>query len=334
MRAVIADQPGGPEALRLVDLPDPEPGPGEVLLRIHASALNRADVLQRMGLYPPPPGASEVLGMECSGVVERVGEGVDGWRPGDRAAGLLSAGGYAELCAVPEGQLLRVPDGMSMIEAAAVPEVFLTAFDNMITRGGLRPGDWVLVHGGAGGIGTAAIQLARRLGAVVIVTAGSDERLHASRELGATHAINHRTEDFVERVAELTDGRGVDVVLDVMGASYLERNLAALATEGRLVIIGLQGGVRAEIDLNLVMRRRLRVMGSTLRARSVAEKSAVVAAAQREVMPGFEDGTLRPVVGRVVDLADVADAHRAMEAGEVIGKIVLRVTPDAGDAAR
>ena len=325
MRAVVVDQPGGPEVLRIAEVPDPVAGPGEVLLRVHATAVNRADVLQRMGFYPPPPGASDILGLEASGEVEAVGDGVEGWRPGDRACALLAGGGYAEKVAVPAGQLMPLPAGLDLVTAGAVPEVFMTAHDNLVTHAGLRAGEWVLVHGGAGGVGTAAIQLARRLGARVIVTAGSPERIAFCRELGAEAGIDHRGEDFVARTRELTGGAGADVILDVMGAAYLERNLDALAPDGRLVVIGLQGGVHAEIGLNTMLSRRLSLIATTLRSRPVAQKAEIARRVVGQVWPGFADGSLRAVVDRVLPLEQAADAHRAMEQGGHRGKILLRV---------
>jgi putative PIG3 family NAD(P)H quinone oxidoreductase len=323
MKAIVVDSPGDPEVMHLGEVADPTPGPGEVLVRVHATAVNRADTLQRRGFYPPPPGASEIIGMEVAGEVAALGEGVEGWRPGDRAMALLAGGGYAELVAVPAPQLMPVPTGMSWTDAAAIPEVFLTADDNLFTRGRLTAGETVLIQGGGGGVGTAAIQLAHRAGARVVVTAGSAAKLERCRELGADAGINHREEDFVTRVRELTGGGGADVILDVMGASYLARNLEALAVEGRLVIIGLQGGTTAEIDLNLVLRRRLTVIATTLRGRPVEQKGAIVRRLVEDALPGFEDGSLRPVVDRVLPLAEAAAAHRAMEAGENVGKIVL-----------
>jgi putative PIG3 family NAD(P)H quinone oxidoreductase len=323
MRAIVADQPGDPDVLHVAEVPDPVVRPGEVLLRVRASALNRADLLQRRGLYPPPPGESEIIGMEAAGEVESVAEGVTGWSPGDRACALLAGGGYAEKVAVPAGQLMRIPDNIDTITAAAIPECFLTAHDNMVTRGRLRRGETVLIHGGAGGIGTAAIQVARRAGARVVVTAGTAERLQRCRELGADEVINHREEDFVERVAAITGGRGADVILDIIGAAYLERNLRALAEEGRLVVIGLQGGVRAEIDLNTMLSRRLTLIATTMRRRSPEQKAEVVRRATEDLLPGFADGSLRPVVDRVLPLDQAAEAHRAMEAGEPVGKILL-----------
>jgi putative PIG3 family NAD(P)H quinone oxidoreductase len=325
VKAIVVDSPGDPEVMHLAEVPDPSPGPGEVLVRAHATAVNRADTLQRRGFYPPPPGASEIIGMEVAGEVAGLGEGVDGWRAGDRVMALLAGGGYAELVAVPAGQLMAVPQGMSWTDAAAIPEVFLTAHDNLFTRGRLTAGEAVLIHGGGGGVGTAAIQLAHRAGARVLVTAGSAGKLERCRELGADAGINHREEDFVVRARELTGGDGVDVILDVMGASYLARNLDALAIEGRLVIIGLQGGTISDIDLNAMLRRRLTVIATTLRGRPLAQKAEIVRRFVEDGLEGFAAGSLRPVVDRVLPLAEAAAAHRAMEAGENVGKLVLTV---------
>jgi len=325
VKAIVVDEPGDPEVMHLADVPDPVAGPGEVLVRARATAVNRADTLQRRGFYPPPPGASEIIGMEVAGEVVGVGEEVDGWSAGDRVMALLAGGGYAELVAVPAGQLIRVPPGMSWTDAAAIPEVFLTAHDNLFTRGRLAAGETVLIHGGGGGVGTAAIQLAHRAGARVLVTAGSAEKLERCRELGADAGINHREEDFVVRVRELSGGQGADVILDVMGASYLARNLDALAVEGRLVIIGLQGGTISDIDLNAMMRRRLSLISTTLRGRPLEQKAEIVRRFAADALPGFADGSLRTVVDRVLPLAEAPAAHRAMEAGENVGKLVLAV---------
>jgi len=325
MRAVVYDEPGDPEVLRLAEVPEPEPGPGEVLLRVHSTALNRADLLQRRGFYPPPPGASAILGLEAAGEVEALGEGVDTWKPGDRVCALLAGGGYAEKVAVPAVQVMAAPQGMDLVVAGAVPEAFITAHDNLVTRGRLRAGETVLIHGGTGGVGTAAIQVARRAGARVLATAGSPERVTFCRELGAHEGIDHHAEDFVERTRELTDGRGADVILDVMGAAYLERNLRALARDGRLVIIGMQGGIHAEIDLNTLLSNRLSVQGTILRNRPVEQKGEIVRRFAAEALPGFADGSLRPLIDRVLPLEQVVEAHRAMEAGGHLGKIVLRV---------
>jgi len=325
VKAIVVDEPGDPEVMHLADVPDPVAGPGEVLVRARATAVNRADTLQRRGFYPPPPGVSEIIGMEVAGEVVGVGEGVEGWSAGDRVMALLAGGGYAELVAVPAGQLIRVPPGMSWTDAAAIPEEFLTAHDNLFTRGRLAAGETVLIHGGGGGVGTAAIQLAHRAGARVLVTAGSAEKLERCRELGADAGINHREEDFVVRVRELSGGQGADVILDVMGASYLTRNLDALAVEGRLVIIGLQGGTISDIDLNAMMRRRLSLISTTLRGRPLEQKAEIVRRFAADALPGFADGSLRTVVDRVLPLAEAPAAHRAMEAGENVGKLVLAV---------
>lgn len=323
MKAIVVDSPGDPEVMHLAEVADPLPGPGEVLVRSRATAVNRADTLQRRGFYPPPPGASEIIGLEVAGEVVGLGDGVTGWTPGDRVMALLAGGGYAELVAVPAAQLMPVPARLSWTDAAAIPEVFLTAHDNLFTRGRLSAGETVLIHGGGGGVGTAAIQLAHRAGARVLVTAGSAKKIEACRALGADAGINHREEDFVARVGELTGGRGVDIILDVMGAAYLARNLEALAIEGRLVIIGLQGGASADIDLNRMLRRRLTVIATTLRARAAEQKAEIVRRFVDEGLAGFEDGSLRPIVDRILPLAEAAEAHRVMEAGEHTGKIVL-----------
>jgi putative PIG3 family NAD(P)H quinone oxidoreductase len=325
MRAVVVDEPGDAEVMRIAEVPDPLPGPGEVVLRVHATAVNRADLLQRRGFYPPPPGASPILGLEASGEVEQLGEGVSGWQPGDPACALLAGGGYAEKVAVPAGQLMPPPEGVDLVTAAAVPEVFITAHDNLVTRGQLRAGETVLIHGGAGGVGTAAIQVSRLLGARVVVTAGSPERLELCRSLGADHGIDHTREDFVERILAITGGDGADVILDVMGAAYLERNLRALSRDGRLVVIGLQAGIRAEIDLNTMLSRRLALVATTLRSRPVEQKAEIVGRVVAALWPAFAGGRLRPVVDRVLSLDQVVAAHRAMEQGGHAGKIVLRV---------
>ncbi len=325
MRAVIAREAGGPEVLSVGELPDPEPGPGEVVLDVAAAGLNRADLLQRQGFYPPPPGASDVIGMECSGTVSAVGEGVTGWAVGDHACALLAGGGYAERVAVPAGQLMPVPAGVDLVTAAALPEVACTVWSNVFMIAGLKPQETLLVHGGAGGIGSFAIQLAHQLGARVLTTAGTAEKRAACEALGADVAIDYREQDFVAEVKEATDGRGADVVLDNMGAKYLDRNLDALATEGRLVIIGMQGGTRAELDINKLLRKRAAVIGTTLRARPTAEKSAICGSVVEHVWPLVAEGLVRPVVGRTLPLAEAAAAHALMESGEHSGKILLTV---------
>ncbi|MFN8195329.1 MAG: NAD(P)H-quinone oxidoreductase [Nocardioidaceae bacterium] len=325
MRAVLVTDPGGPEALRLVDLPDPEPGPGEVVLDVAASGVNRADLLQRMGFYPPPPGASDVLGLECSGTVAAVGEGVTGWAAGDAACALLAGGGYATKVAVPAGQLMPVPAGVDLVTAAALPEVAATVWSNVFLVANLQPGETFLVHGGAGGIGTFAIQLAHAVGARVLTTAGSAENRAACRELGAEVAVDYREEDFVAVVREVTAGAGADVILDNIGAKYLARNLEALATGGRLVVIGLQGGARAELDLGTLLTKRAAVAATSLRARPLEEKAAICAAVVEHVWPLVADGVVRPVVHARMPLDDVRRAHEAMEAGGHLGKLLLTV---------
>lgn len=321
MRAVIAPEPGGPEALVLTEVPDPVAGPGEVVIDVVASALNRADLLQRQGFYPPPPGAGDILGMECSGRISSIGEGVTEWSVGDEVCALLAAGGYAEKVQVPAGQVMRAPRGLSLVEAAAIPEVACTVWSNVFMIAHLQPGETLLVHGGAGGIGTFAIQLAKALGARVFTTAGSPEKLELCRSLGADRAINYRDEDFTEILRE---AGGADVILDNMGAKYLGGNVKALATEGRLVIIGMQGGVKGELDIAGLLGKRGAVIATSLRARPSAEKAAICRGVEELVWPLLEDGSIRAVVDTEFALADVADAHRRMEAGDHTGKIVLR----------
>jgi putative PIG3 family NAD(P)H quinone oxidoreductase len=323
MRALCAPEPGGVEALQIVERPDPVPGPEELLVRVHAAGVNRADILQRRGHYPPPPGATDVLGLEAAGEVVALGEGAEGFSVGDRVCSVLTGGGCAELAIVPAATAMPWPDGLDGVAAGAVPEVFATAYDNVFNRGRLRPGETVLLHGGSSGVGTAGIQLAVRSGCRVLVTAGSKAKIDACLELGASAGIEYRSEDIVDRVRDLTEGRGVDVILDIIGGDYLEANLRSLATEGRLVIIGLMGGAKAQIDLGRMLSRRLTVTASTLRARSVEDKAVLSRQLVAEVWPGFADGSLRPVVDRVFPLARAADAHARMEASEHIGKIVL-----------
>jgi putative PIG3 family NAD(P)H quinone oxidoreductase len=323
VKAVLPREPGGPEVLEYVDAPDPEPGAGEVVLDVAATAVNRADLVQRQGHYPPPPGASEILGLECSGTVAAVGDGVDGWQVGQQACALLAGGGYATKVAVPSGQLMPIPAGVDLATAAGLPEVAATVWSNVMMVAGLRPGEVLLVHGGAGGIGTFAIQLAAAVGARVIATAGSQEKLDLCRELGAEAAVDYREQDFVAVVAEVTDGHGADVILDNMGASYLSRNLDTLALEGRLVVIGFQGGSRAEMDLRKLFLKRAALFSASLRARPVAEKTTICAEVAEHVWPLVADGTIRPVVGRTMPLAEAAEAHRLMESGASTGKIVL-----------
>jgi putative PIG3 family NAD(P)H quinone oxidoreductase len=323
MRAVIATEPGGPDVLTVAELDDPVPAAGEVVIDMAGTAVNRADTLQRQGFYPPPPGASDVLGLECSGTVSAVGEGVQGWQVGDRVCALLAGGGYAEKVAVPAGQVMPVPDGIDLVTAGALPEVACTVWSNVFMVAGLRPDETLLVHGGAGGIGTMAIQLAHALGARVLTTAGSAEKLDVCRSLGADVTINYREQDFVEEVRAATDGRGADVILDNMGASYLGRNVDALATEGRLVIIGMQGGSKGELDIGKLLRKRGAVIATTLRARPVEEKAAICAAVVEHVWPLVADGSVKPVVDTTLPLEKAGEAHRLMEDGGHVGKIVL-----------
>ncbi len=323
MRAVLAQGAGGPEVLVVRDLPDPEPGPGEVVLTVAAAGLNRADLLQRQGLYPPPPGASDVLGMECSGTVAAVGADVEGWAVGDQACALLSAGAYATQVAVPTGQLMPVPEGVDLVAAAALPEVAGTVWSNVFMLAALQPGEVLLVHGGAGGIGSFAIQLATQLGARVLTTAGTAEKRDFCRTLGAEVAIDYHEEDFVEVVKEHTGGAGANVVLDNMGAVYLERNVSALAIEGRLVVIGLQGGTKGELDLNALMRKRAAILATTLRARPSEEKAAICASVVEHVWPLVAEGKVREIVDTTIPLDDVRRAHELMESGTHTGKILL-----------
>jgi putative PIG3 family NAD(P)H quinone oxidoreductase len=326
MRAVTVPEPGGPEVLTWAEAPDPVCGPGEVIVDVAATAVNRADLLQRQGFYPPPPGASEILGLECSGVISEVGADVTGWSVGDEVCGLLSGGGYAERVAVPAGQLLPRPAGVELATAAALPEVTCTVWSNVFLLAGLRRGENFLVHGGSSGIGTMAIQLAARAGARVFTTAGTEAKLAVCRELGADVGINYREEDFVERVAEETGGAGVDVVLDNMGAQYLARNVDVLATGGRLVSIGMQGGTKAELDLGKLMRKRGSVHATTLRSRPATgrgSKAEIVAAVRHDVWPDVERGVVRPIVDRRLPMSRAAEAHAAVEASEHIGKVLL-----------
>jgi len=325
VRAIAIQKPGGPEVLAVVDRPLPEPSRGEVRVRVRATAVNRADLLQRQGFYPPPPGASPILGLECAGEVAEIGAGVTGWRVGERAMALLAGGGYAEEVVVHAGSAMRVPASLDLLQAAAVPEVFLTVSLNVFQLGGLANGGSALVHGGGSGIGTAAIQLCKEAGARVFVTAGSEEKCARCRELGADLAVNYKTDDFAKAVLEATGGRGVDVVLDSIGASYLDANLRSLAIGGRLVLIGLMGGAKAEIGLGALLVRRLSVIGSTLRARPVDEKAAIVREFLARFGDALEKGRIGPVVDRVLPLAQAAEAHRAIKASEHFGKIVLRV---------
>lgn len=325
MRAVVVTEPGGPEQLRIVDRPAPTPGPDEVLVAVRTTSVNGADLLQRRGGYPPPDGATDILGLEAAGEVAEVGGRVTSCAVGDRVCGLLPGGGYGEFVVLPARLALPLPDVVDWTQAGGLAEVYATAHDNMVTRGRLARGETVLIHGIASGVGTAATQLAVQAGARVIGTASTDTKRRAAEALGAVATIDYTAEDFVARVDELTEGRGVDVVLDVVGGPYLQRNLDVLALEGRLVVVSVIGGPQAELSLRQLMARRLTIMASTLRARSVDEKAAVSEALRREVLPGFADGSLRVVVDSVHDLEHVIDAHRALEDGDHVGKVIIRV---------
>ncbi|MEV6691429.1 NAD(P)H-quinone oxidoreductase [Micromonospora sp. NPDC051196] len=324
MRAIIVSEPGGPEVLSWNEVPDPQPGPGEVLVDVRATAVNRADLLQRQGHYPPPPGASEYLGLECSGVISAVGSEVSGWVVGQEVCALLAGGGYAERVAVPAGQLLPVPDGVDLVDAAALPEVASTVWSNVVQLARLAPSETLLVHGGGSGIGTFAIQLGTALGATVVATAraAKHDRLRA---LGAAHLIDYREQDFVEEVRKITSGGGADVILDIMGASYLGRNVAALAFDGRLVTIGMQGGRKGELDLAALLAKRGTVAATALRSRPSAQKSAIVRGVREQVWPLVEAGRVRPVVDRRLPISAAAEAHRLVESSDHVGKVLLTV---------
>jgi putative PIG3 family NAD(P)H quinone oxidoreductase len=329
MLAIEISQPGGPEVLRPAERPVPQPRAGEVLVRVGAAGVNRPDIMQRLGKYPPPPGASDVPGLEVAGSIASAGPDVPRWREGDRVCALVAGGGYAEYCAVPAPQCLPIPGGMDVTTAAAIPETFFTVWTNLFERARLRESERVLVHGGTSGIGTTAIQLARAFGAKVFATAGSDDKCGVCERLGAV-AINYRTTDFGAAIRDATDGRGVDVVLDIVGGDYLARNIDCLSLEGRLVQIGLIGGARAQINLTPVLQRRLTITGSTLRSRSVEEKGAIARQVEEHVWPLLAAGTVSPIVHRTFPLREAADAHRMLEGGEVIGKIVLVVQGAGG----
>jgi putative PIG3 family NAD(P)H quinone oxidoreductase len=323
MRAITIPEPGDADNLVLDEVPDPQPGPGQVLLDVVAAGVNRADVMQRLGHYPPPPGASEYPGLEVSGRVAALGEGVEGWHVGDEVCALLDGGGYAERVVAPAEQLLPVPRGVSLEDAAGLPEVTCTVWSNVFLVANIQPGQVLLVHGGSSGIGTMAIQLARAVGAHVAVTAGSQAKLDVCRDLGAEHLVNYKEEDFVERVRDLTKGHGADVVLDNMGAKYLGRNVEVLATNGRLVTIGLMGGRRGELDMGMLLAKRGAVIATSLRARPATEKAAIVAAVREHVWPLIESRDVRPVIHSRHPLEHAAEAHRELETSAHIGKILL-----------
>ncbi len=323
MRAVLCREPGGPEVLEVRDVPDPTPGPGEVVIAIAASAINRADLQQRLGVYPPPPGASDILGMECSGTITAVGDGVERWQVGDEVCALLTSGGYADQVAVPAGQVLPIPAGVGLVEAAALPEAACTVWSNVFMVAALQPGETFLVHGGGGGIGTMAIQLAHVLGAKVATTVGSADKAQRCRELGADLTINYHEQDFVEDVRRL-DSSGADVILDHLGAKYLARNVDLLAVEGRLVVIGLMGGRKAELDLGMLMTKRAAIIATLLRPRPLEGKAAIVASVEENVWPLVADGSVKPIVHTTIPLDDVRRAHEVVEESSHLGKVLLR----------
>jgi len=331
--AAVTEEVGAPAVLGWSEVDDPVPGPGEVLLDVTASAVNRADLLQAAGHYPPPAGASPILGMECSGTIRELGSGVTGWQVGDEVCALLAGGGYAQRVSVPAVQLLPVPPGVTLLQAAALPEAACTVWSNLVLTVSLRAGQTILIHGGASGIGTMAIQVAHALGATVAVTASRQPALQACHDLGAQILINYAKDDFVDKLASATGGRGADVILDVVGAKYLARNISALADGGRLVVIGMQGGTRAELDLNSLLRRRLGVIATALRSRPVTgpgSKAEVITAVTEHLWPLVAAGTVRPVIDAVVDMPDAATAHRRISEGGHVGKIVLRAPTAAG----
>jgi putative PIG3 family NAD(P)H quinone oxidoreductase len=323
MTAIEISTPGGPEVLVPADRPVPVAGPGEVLIEVVAAGVNRPDVLQRLGNYPPPPGASDIPGLEIAGTIIALGEGVSDRSLGERVTALVTGGGYAQYCAAPAAQCLPIPEGLSLEEAAALPETFFTVWTNVFDRGRLQPGEAFLVHGGSSGIGTTAIQMARALGARVFATAGSAEKCRACEELGAERAINYREEDFVAIVKEATQGHGVDVILDMVGGDYIARNLRALAVEGRLCYIAFLGGSKAEVDFLPLMLKRITLTGSTLRARDVAFKAAIAENLKQRIWPKIEAGEIKPVLAARFALEQAAQAHALMESSQHIGKIVL-----------
>ncbi|MGD0699419.1 MAG: NAD(P)H-quinone oxidoreductase [Trebonia sp.] len=333
MHAVVISEPGGPEVLQWTEVEDPRPGPGEVLVEVVAAGVNRADMMQRQGLYPPPPGASPYPGLECSGTIAALGEGVTRWYIGDEVCALLAGGGYAEQVVVPAGQLLAVPKSTTLVEAAALPETVCTVYSNVFLAARLAVGETLLIHGGGSGIGTLAIQLAKHAGARVAVTAGSQSKLDACRGLGADITINYREDDFVESLMEATDGHGADVILDIIGASYLARNLAALAPDGRIANIGMQQGRKAELDFGALMAKRGSIISTSLRARPPEQKAAIVAAVAENVWPAVDSGVIRPIVDTEVPMPEAAQAHRIMTASTHMGKILLRAkSPSADDS--
>jgi len=325
VRAVEITQPGPPEVLKLVERPDPSPAAGEVLIEVDAAGVNRPDVLQRLGKYPPPPGASDIPGLEVAGRIIGLGDGITGLAIGDHVCALLAGGGYAERAAVPHEQVLPIPKGLTAIQAAGIPETFFTVWTNVFQRGKLKDGESILIHGGTSGIGTTAIQLARAFGATVLTTAGSDEKCEAARKLGAVHAFNYRTSDWVAETKRVTNGRGVDLVLDIVGGDYIPRNLDLLAVEGRLLQIAFLKTAKSELDFSIMMRKRAWITGSTLRPRTPAEKGVIARDLREHVWPLLERGVIAPVIHETFPLAQAAEAHRLMETSTHVGKIILGV---------
>ncbi|MCZ6474099.1 MAG: NAD(P)H-quinone oxidoreductase [SAR324 cluster bacterium] len=325
MKAVIQSGNGGPQVLQLGEAADPEPGPGQLLVKVRATALNRADTMQRKGMYPPPKGESEILGLELAGEVEAWGDGVEGFSKGQGVFGLVGGGGYAQYALIDKDMAMPIPDGWSFAEAAAVPEVYFTANETVFVLGNLQPGEAVLIHAGGSGVGTAAIQMAHHIGAKVYFTAGSQDKIERATALGADAGINYKTHDFAEEINRLTGGEGVDVVEDFLGASYLSRNLSVLRPGGRLILVALMGGAKCEVDLSTVMRKRLQVFGSVMRSRSLEDKRAITARFQQRWLPPLIEGKIKPVIDSVFPLEEVVAAHEAMEANKNFGKIILSV---------
>ncbi len=336
MWAVSIEEQGSPATLGWVEVDDPVPGPGEVLIDVAASAVNRADLLQAAGQYPVPPGASEILGMECSGTISGLGPGVIDWQVGEQVCALLAGGGYAQKVVAPAAQVLPVPDGVGLVEAAGLPEVTCTVWSNLVMTADLHSRQVVLIHGGGSGIGTMAIQVARQEGATVAVTASRPETLDFCRELGASILINHTEQDFVQVIKDATAGRGADIILDVVGAKYLQRNISALADGGRVVIIGMQGGTTAELDINSLLRKRAGVIGTALRSRPVSgpgSKGEIVAEVRHRLWPMISSGQVRPIIDSVIPMPDAGQAHRRLAVGGHLGKVILKVPGSAGDAS-
>ncbi|MFD2235952.1 NAD(P)H-quinone oxidoreductase [Aureimonas populi] len=325
MQAIIVETPGGPEALACVERPRPLPGHGEILVRVKAAGVNRPDVMQRKGKYPPPPGAPDILGLELAGIVEAAGEGATRYAPGDRVMALVAGGAYAQYAVVHETNALPVPDALSFVEAGAIPETYFTVWSNVFVRAGLRAGETILVHGGSSGIGTTAIQLAKAFGAKVLVTAGNKEKCEACRRLGADRAIHYGEEDYVQAALEATEGRGVDVILDMVGGDYIQRNLKAAAADGRIAQIAFLQGPKVALDLTPLLLKRLTLTGSTLRARPVAMKAELARDLEEKVVPLLARGEVGPIIDSVFPFAEVAAAHRRMDEGAHIGKIVLEM---------